>query len=155
MAEPEIVRACRALYAAIDRLDQAAADHIGVARSDLRCLNLLEKGPQRPAEIARSLGLTTGSITALLDRLEKKGLIERTNDPGDRRGLLVRPTALVFAELGPIFRMVAITLAATVERYSDQERTEAVKHLDDVTRACEIALAKVRNESSEGSHSSI
>jgi DNA-binding MarR family transcriptional regulator len=142
--EPDIIRACRALYAAIDRLDQAAADQLGIARSDLRCLNLLEHGPKRPGDIARELGLTTGSITALLDRLERKGLVARLPDPGDRRGLLISPTPELFAQLGPIYRTVAVTLTATVEGYDRVERQQAVRHLGDVTRACATALARLQ-----------
>jgi DNA-binding MarR family transcriptional regulator len=40
-----------------------------------------------------ALGLTTGSVTAMLDRLEKLDYVERSADPGDRRRIQVRPTA--------------------------------------------------------------
>jgi len=145
-AEPDIVRACRALYAAIDDLDQAAVDRLGVARSDLRCLNLLEHGSKRPKDIARELGLTSGSITTMLDRLEVKGLIARMPDAGDRRGLLVSPTPALFARLGPIYRTVALALTATVAGYDEAERRQAARHLDDVTRACRHALATLTGE---------
>lgn len=113
MSSPEdLVTACRALYDAIDRLDQAAADKVGVSRNDLRALNLLERGPVAPGVMARSLGLTSGATTTLIDRIERKGLVRRKPDPNDRRGLLVEPTEKMFAELAPLYRGVAEELRA-------------------------------------------
>ena len=138
--EPDIVKACRALYAAIDRLDHAAAQRVGVSRSELRCLNLLEHGPVRPLDLARGLELTTGSMTTMLDRLERKGLVTRGPSPTDRRSIQISATPEVFRQLGPLYRAVALTLAETVQGYDETERVLAVKHLRDVTRACEAAL---------------
>ena len=43
--------------------------------------------------IGRAQVLTTGGVTRLIDRMETAGLVERTEDPDDRRGRLVRLTA--------------------------------------------------------------
>ena len=48
--------------------------------------------PLSPTEIARRLIVTTASVTSLLDTLERRGLVERRADPGDRRRLLVAIT---------------------------------------------------------------
>lgn len=45
-----------------------------------------------PAELSRSLLLTSGGLTKRLDRLEQDGLIARSPDPNDRRSVLVRLT---------------------------------------------------------------
>jgi len=42
--------------------------------------------------ISREQVLTTGGVTRLIDRMEAAGLVERAEDPGDRRGRLVRLT---------------------------------------------------------------
>ncbi|MGH7530012.1 MAG: MarR family transcriptional regulator, partial [Gemmatimonadales bacterium] len=84
----------RAYQRAVDAFDEAAAAALGVNRTDLRCLDvLLERGSASPGELAAALGLTTGSVTAMLDRLERMGYLSRTSDPADRRRVQVRPAA--------------------------------------------------------------
>jgi DNA-binding MarR family transcriptional regulator len=75
---------------ATDRFDQAVADALGVNRTDLRCLDVLEReGPVTAGRLAAATGLTTGSITTAIDRLERGGLARRLRDPSDRRRVLV------------------------------------------------------------------
>jgi DNA-binding MarR family transcriptional regulator len=81
---------------AVDALDEAVAAYLGINRTDLRCLDvLLEQGRATAGYLAEALGLTTGSITAMLDRLERLDYVQRTPDPADRRRVEVRPTAKV------------------------------------------------------------
>jgi DNA-binding MarR family transcriptional regulator len=62
----------------------------GLNATDMECLRLLFlKGTATPSELARQTGLTSGAATAMLDRLERAGLIERRPNPDDRRGTLV------------------------------------------------------------------
>ncbi len=58
--------------------------------TDSECLSLVTiKGTSTPTELARYTGLTTGSTTAMLDRLEKAKFITRKPNPSDRRGVLI------------------------------------------------------------------
>ncbi len=132
----DIVAACRQLHSAIDRLDHAAANSLAIARNDLRCLNLLEHGSVTPTYIATALDLTTGSVTALIDRLEIKGLVERMRDPNDRRGILVAATPKVFQSLGAIYGLFANELRLTIGKYSDTDRALAIRHVLDLTQTC-------------------
>jgi DNA-binding MarR family transcriptional regulator len=43
-------------------------------------------------ELARMLGIPTSTVTGILDRLEKRGLLERKKDPNDRRSIQVTAT---------------------------------------------------------------
>lgn len=84
----------RAHQAAVDAFDEAVAENLGVNRTDLRCMDvLLQVGAATPGELGTRLGLTTGSVTAMLDRLERLGYLRRSPDPSDRRRVTVRPTA--------------------------------------------------------------
>jgi DNA-binding MarR family transcriptional regulator len=55
----------------------------------LLLLEISPDGGENPKSLAAKLDLESSSMTGLLDRLEKKGLIERRPDPGDRRGILI------------------------------------------------------------------
>jgi DNA-binding MarR family transcriptional regulator len=86
--------AVRAYQAAVDDYDRALAHTLAVNETDLRCLEiLLEELPEAsPSRLAERLGLTTGSVTTLLDRLEKAGYLSRAAHPTDRRKTVVRVT---------------------------------------------------------------
>ena len=86
----------QANQSAVDAFDERAATILGVNRTDMRCLeHLLDAGDAAPTELGAYLGLTTGSVTAMLDRLEKLGYLTRNPDPADRRRVVVRATDLV------------------------------------------------------------
>lgn len=75
-------------------MDQAFADFVGINRTDLRSLDIVDhRGRMTAGELAREAGLTTGAVTALVDRMEAAGLLRRSYDPKDRRKVLVELTA--------------------------------------------------------------
>lgn len=84
------------LWRAHDTLREHAERHIeslGLGFSDFGVLEyLLHKGPSPVNAIGAKIRLTSGSITAAVDRLEQKGLVERHNDPEDRRARIVHLT---------------------------------------------------------------
>ncbi len=70
----------------------AMNEWVGLNATDMECVRLLvQKGVASPTELAKQTGLTSGATTAMLDRLEKAGLVERRPNPKDRRGTLVSP----------------------------------------------------------------
>jgi len=74
----------------INQLNRLIADRLGVAASDLDCLHVLRlQGPVTAAELARHIGLTPGSVSRMIDRLDAGGFITRTDDPDDRRRVLI------------------------------------------------------------------
>jgi DNA-binding MarR family transcriptional regulator len=83
----------QAYQAAVNDFDTAAARVLGVNPTDLRCLEILLAQPTAlPSQLSEQLGLTSGSITTMLDRLQQQGYLTRTPDPTDRRKVLVRAT---------------------------------------------------------------
>lgn len=79
-----------------------------INETDLRCLEiLLQEVPEAsPTLLAERLGLTTGSTTTLLDRLEKAGYLTRQAHPTDRRKSIIRATPgfqqLAYALIAPL-----------------------------------------------------
>jgi DNA-binding MarR family transcriptional regulator len=73
---------------------QAVASRMGMAVTDVRVLDLLHStGPMTAGQIADHTGLTTGSTTSLLNRLEEAGLVRRERDPDDGRRVIVQLTS--------------------------------------------------------------
>jgi DNA-binding MarR family transcriptional regulator len=135
-----IVAACRQLHAAIDALDEKAAQALGIARNDLRCLNLLERAPVSPTGIAQALSLTSGSVTVLLDRLEHRGLVRRRPSPSDRRALLVEATPQAWQALAAIYRPFGEALVALSTEYGHARALFASQALQDIAARCQQQL---------------
>ena len=71
-------------------ISQAAADRSASTPTDLNCLNILSFSGQLTAgELARATGLTTASITGVVDRLEEAGFVRRERDAQDRRRVVI------------------------------------------------------------------
>jgi DNA-binding MarR family transcriptional regulator len=89
----EIITDSRINQNAADTMDAAVADLLGVNRTDVLCLDILARLGTVPAgRLAEESRLTTGAITAVLDRLEQAGYVRRLHDPADRRRVLVETT---------------------------------------------------------------
>ena len=80
-------------------------------------------------ELSRLLMVTGGNVTAIVDQLEKEGLVERFDEPGDRRSWLIRLTAggrKSFAEMARAHEHWVVELLAGL---SSRERDELLKLL--------------------------
>ena len=70
--------------------NHAVADRLGLHATDQECLDLLDwTGPLAAGEIGMHLGLSSGAVTGLIDRLEAGGWVRRERDPRDRRSVIV------------------------------------------------------------------
>lgn len=116
-----VIRQIRRFIAATIFFNQKVADRVGLHLTDMQCLNLLELiGPATPGELGRQLALTTGGVTVMLDRLEKKGYVKREPNPLDRRSLLVSVLSRKFEKLDALYaeinRSFGEVLCATPEQ---------------------------------------
>jgi DNA-binding MarR family transcriptional regulator len=89
----ELITEARINQNAADTMDAAIADLLGVNRTDILCLDILARlGTVTAGRLAEESHLTTGAITAVIDRLERAGYVRRLPDPSDRRRVLVETT---------------------------------------------------------------
>ena len=89
----EAVRNLRALILAGERYRQVLADRVGLGVTETQAISYLTVyGDRGQTDLAADLGITSGSSTALVDRLERQGIAERYAHPSDRRRALVRLT---------------------------------------------------------------
>jgi DNA-binding MarR family transcriptional regulator len=95
---------------------------LGLNITDSECLGLLSiKGISTPTELARYTGLTTGSTTAMLDRLEKAKFIRRKPNPKDRRGVLIEINKKFTETVGPLVAGVQKAQIELIASYSDKK----------------------------------
>lgn len=72
---------------------EAVAARLGLHITDHKALGyLFEHGPMPAGRLGELTGLTTGSVTAMIDRLERRGFVRRERDPSDRRKVIIAPT---------------------------------------------------------------
>jgi len=71
-------------------LHEAIARSVGLTGVDHKYLSLiLRQGPLTAGELSQHTGLTTGAVTAMIDRLEHRQLVSREFDTADRRKVLI------------------------------------------------------------------
>ena len=93
----------RAYQTSNDNFDQAIADRLGMNRTDMRCVDLIDQaGGMTAGELARAAGLTTGAVTAVVDRLERAGIARRVPDAADRRRVRIEATPQLWELTGPL-----------------------------------------------------
>lgn len=107
---------------AVDQVDEAFVNLLGINRTDARCLDLIDMaGRMTAGELARASGLTTGAVTALLDRLERAGLVRRVRDEEDRRRVFVELTSQAQRRAAEVYGPIAQEGAALTTGYTDEE----------------------------------
>ncbi|MEQ1769644.1 MAG: MarR family transcriptional regulator [Devosia sp.] len=100
----EIGDSSRQNQAATDLFDERLGDFLGINRTDGRCLDAISRlGRVSAGQLAIESGLTTGAVTAVIDRLELAGYVQRARDPLDRRKVWVEPTPHVTQLVEMIF----------------------------------------------------
>jgi MarR family 2-MHQ and catechol resistance regulon transcriptional repressor len=136
------------LWRAYDALRRRAEQHIeslGICLSDFAVLELLlHKGPTAVNRIGTHVRLTSGSITTAVDRLERRGLVERRNDPEDRRSRVVHLTDDGRQMIAGAFADHERAMEQATASLTPAERGEAVDLLKKLgTGAVEISCPKL------------
>jgi DNA-binding MarR family transcriptional regulator len=112
----------RAYQTSNDNFDQAIADHLGMDRTAMRCVDLIDQaGGMTAGELARAAGLTTGAVTAVVDRLERAGLSRRVADPADRRRVRIEVTPKLWELTGPLMTPFFAESQTILDDYSTEE----------------------------------
>jgi DNA-binding MarR family transcriptional regulator len=94
-AEDRLIALLRRFSIEVDRFVEVFAGRHGLHRTDLNAVAHIagaagRQQPFTPGELARLLSLSPSATTAVLDRLERAGHVERVHDAADRRRVLVR-----------------------------------------------------------------
>ena len=126
-----ITEATRRLDVALSTLNVAIARDVGISVPELLALeNLNADGGLGPSELARRLQISTGAVTALVDRLEAGGHAVRAAHPSDRRRIVVTRTAKASAALAAEAEPLGRETRELTESLSDEERQAVGGFLD-------------------------
>lgn len=118
----ELIDEVRRSQAATDRFDQAVADALRLNRTDLRCIDVLQReGRLTAGQLAEATGLTTGAMTTALDRLERLGYARRVRDSQDRRRVLVEVTPRANAGAAQFYAEHTAMAERLYHRYTTDE----------------------------------
>jgi DNA-binding MarR family transcriptional regulator len=130
---PEVRLLLRRFAIHRDRWIDALCRHVGISRSDYEALEALdEHGSLTPGELGALLSLTSGSVTALIDRLEKLGWASRNGHPEDRRKVVVTLTQKAWQIGQDELKAYLEALDAAARQLSNDERAVVVRFLDDL-----------------------
>ncbi|MFC0528105.1 MarR family winged helix-turn-helix transcriptional regulator [Phytohabitans kaempferiae] len=129
------------------RFYDAVADQLGIHVTDLHCVGALsDAGALSAGDLAARLGLTTGAITRMIDRLVDRGFAQRVADPADRRRVLVELTPEATVEVGTHFAGMAIHLEQAIAGYSDERLRFLVNFLEESVAFTRTETERLRRE---------
>ena len=138
------LRQCYGLGASFFR---AAAARIEMTDTDMQVIDILESAGEATAgQLANLMGLTTGTFTAILNRLEKAGLVRRERDPNDGRRVIVRLAkgADGGQEMGPLFASLGKAWEELADNYDDEHKAFLLEFLQRSNALARDEIARLR-----------
>ena len=127
-------------------LHQAIAQSVGLNATDTKCIDLILRGPSGSVTagwLSDMTGLTTGAITHILDRLEKRRFVDRVRDTRDHRKVFVRVRPESLEPLAPKYEAIGRAYLSSVERFSDKELQLICEYMEESCKISERELANL------------
>lgn len=144
-AERDPSEAWRPLVARALVFHEAVAERLGINATDLKCLELaVGEDDISPTRLAELTGLTSGAITGVLDRLERRGIVRREADPTDRRRVVVRVDPARAAEIAALYGPFVAASRDALTDWSTVDRAALGRYLGAVTAALESEIVRAR-----------
>jgi DNA-binding MarR family transcriptional regulator len=130
----ELSEATRRLDVALADLHTAFARRLHLSQPELMAITHVgNAGALGPSELAHRIDVTTGAVTALVDRLAERGHLERRPHPDDRRRLLLAVTPHARQEVLRHVLPLADDVRALAQTFNDEERAAIGRFLDELT----------------------
>lgn len=145
-----LVNELRQSYGLGSSFFRAAAARIEMTDTDMQVIDILEStGDATAGQIASLMGLTTGTFTAILNRLEKAGLVQRERDPNDGRRVIVRLAkgADGGQEMGPLFASLGKVWEELAEQYDDEHKAFLLDFLQRSNALAREEILRLRERS--------
>jgi len=125
-----------------DRFDASVARAHDVSLAEMKAIaHIQAEGELTPRQLGERLSLSSGAVTALVDRLERGGWVERTPHPSDRRSVVVRMSEQSMEAAARIYLPYSEALARTAAKLPAATRKALAGFLNG---AADIAAARAR-----------
>jgi DNA-binding MarR family transcriptional regulator len=125
----------------------AMAERLGISATELHGLQLVSSGTATsPTDLARALGMTTGAVTRMLDRMEARRLVERVPDPDDRRRLVIRPLPDRLGEVAELYSPMARFFGDRLGRLDRRQLAALLGVITDGRAYAEREATRLRSE---------
>ncbi|WP_147391540.1 MarR family winged helix-turn-helix transcriptional regulator [Galactobacter valiniphilus] len=136
----EVVRLLQDVTVASDRYVDAAARAEGLHRTDLHALSAVVRHqdanePLTISALAQRLDLSAPATTALVDRMERNGHVERERSERDRRRVTLASTDSARSTGARLFMPLGRAIDSVTSRYSDEELALVARFLDEAAEA--------------------
>src|SRR5919201_2872445 len=136
--------AIRASQNVSEAFDEHVAARLGINRTDLRALDILDqRGPISAGELAEAMHLSSGAVTTLVDRLERVGYAQRRRDADDRRRVLVELTAKLREGSEDFYQALFEGTSRLLEPRSDEELVTMIEFLEQGRELVERELRRL------------
>ena len=133
-----VIRSLRRVNLQGSFLGQTVAVRFGLSESDVEALEvLIDTGAATAGRLSELMGLTTGAVTRVIERLEQAGYVRRVPDPADRRRVIVEPVPEKLAAVEALMARFGDKSATEMDRYSESELAvinDFLTRMADVTR---------------------
>jgi DNA-binding MarR family transcriptional regulator len=127
--------------------DNVAAARLGVNRTDLNGLDIIQRmGPITAGDLATETGLTTGAVTAVIDRLEQAGYARRVRDSEDRRRVMVEVTDEFYDLAEGIWAPMFQDWAAFMNRFTVDQLELIVRFMHEGNEVARRHIDRVRDD---------
>ncbi|MFK9120642.1 MarR family winged helix-turn-helix transcriptional regulator [Peribacillus frigoritolerans] len=126
---------------------QNMAQKIGVSQTDLKSAEILnETGPITAGELSKITGLSTGSVTALINRLEKSGYVKRERDQLDGRKVMIMPIPERQEQIKSHYQSLSMATKELCSAYNEQELILINQFVEEITKIMDKENDKLMSE---------
>ena len=127
---------------------QVVADKVGLHSTDNECLDfLILNGPSTAGQLSQYTGLTTGAVTAMVDRLIKAGYVRREHSEEDRRKVVIIPNEdKITQEISPYSLPMGTALVTVCADFSEDELAVIARFIAQANKLAGEVITQTRGE---------
>jgi len=134
----QVMAALRRIIRAIDLHSRSLVQRFGLTGPQLVVLKeLIESSPRSVSELATAVNLSQATVTGILDRLDRKGMVSRVRDTDDKRRVMVSPTAAAESVLAGAPPLLQEHFTAALGRLADWEQSQILSSLQRIVALME------------------